>query len=48
MTTTTTLRRRLIAGGLLLSLAALALPGATLAKDGDVRQDRRLQRRRAR
>ena len=36
MATTTTLRRRLIAGGLLLSLAALALPGATFAKDGDV------------
>lgn len=35
---TTTNRRRLIAGGLLLSLAAVAVPGATLAKSGDVRQ----------
>jgi hypothetical protein len=39
MTTTTTARsRRLIAGGLLLSIAAIALPGATLAKDGDIRK----------
>lgn len=35
---TTTNRRRLIAGGLLLSLAAIALPAATFAKDGDVRK----------
>ena len=37
MKTTTTLRRRIIAGGLLVSLAVVALPGAGMAKDGDVR-----------
>jgi hypothetical protein len=30
------LRRRLAAGGLLLSVALLAVPGGTLAKDGDI------------
>jgi hypothetical protein len=38
MTSTTPDRRRLIVGGLLLSIAAIALPGATLAKDGDIRK----------
>ena len=38
MTTTTTLRRRILAGGLLVSLAVIALPGAGLAKDGDIRK----------
>lgn len=38
MTSTTPNRRRLVAGGLLLSIAAIALSGATLAKDGDVRK----------
>ena len=38
MTSTTSNRRRLIAGGLLLSIAAIALPAATLAKDGDIRK----------
>lgn len=36
MTTTTTLRRRILAGGLLVSLAVIALPGAGMAKSGDV------------
>jgi hypothetical protein len=34
--TKTTLRRRLLAGGLLVSLAVVALPGAGMAKSGDV------------
>jgi hypothetical protein len=36
MSRSITLRRRLIAGGLLLSVAALATPSATFAKAGDV------------
>ncbi len=38
MTTTTTLRRRILAGGLLVSLAVMAMPGGTFAKSGDVRK----------
>jgi hypothetical protein len=41
MTSTTPNRRRLVVGGLLLSIAAIAaiaLPAATLAKDGDIRR----------
>lgn len=36
MSTTTRTHRRLAAGGLLLALAMLAIPGTALAKDGDV------------
>jgi hypothetical protein len=38
MTSTTPNRRRLVAGGLLLAISAIALPAATLAKDGDIRR----------
>jgi hypothetical protein len=36
MATTTSLRRRFIAGGLLLSVALLAVPAGTMARDGDI------------